>query len=159
MTIAHRQTGWLDNAFHFQFREILTHTCFRHGVMVPIYCLMPDHLHLLVLGYQADGDQRKAVRFLRKHTNQLLANRQSSCQLQKQPYDRVLREDERNPDAFIDLAWYIRANPHRAGLVSSEELLSEYSFSGCLAPGYPELDIWQDDYWDRFWRVFAYLTR
>src|SRR5262249_41736998 len=25
--------------------------------------------------------------------------------------------------------------------------------TGCLVPGYPELALWQDDYWERFWRV------
>lgn len=156
MTIDHRKTGWLDQDFHLRFRERLTHTAFRYGVILPLYCLMPDHLHLMMLGYRDDSDQRKAIRFLRRQLNCLLKPRGYSLQLQ--PHDRVLRDEERAPDAFTDLAWYIRANPHRAGLVESEEALASYPYSGCLAPGYPELDIWAEDFWERFWRIFTYLA-
>jgi len=47
MTIADRKTGWLIPVLYYKFREILTHTSFRYGICCPIYCCMPDHMHLL----------------------------------------------------------------------------------------------------------------
>jgi putative transposase len=37
------------------------------------------------------------------------------------------------------------------------ELSEEYAFTGCLVPGYPELDVKSEDFWMRYWRVFEYL--
>ena len=50
MTMEHRKTGWLIPIFYYKFREILTHTMFRYGLCCPIYCCMPDHIHLLWIG-------------------------------------------------------------------------------------------------------------
>ena len=47
MTMDNRKTGWLIPIFYYKFREILTHPMFRYGLCCPIYCCMPDHLHLL----------------------------------------------------------------------------------------------------------------
>jgi REP element-mobilizing transposase RayT len=154
MTMEDRATGWLDERFHLMFREQLTHMGFLYHLIVPIYCLMPDHLHLLAAGFHEDSDQRLAMRFLRKHLNIMLRLRGVS--LQKQGYDHVLRDDrERERDGFQDVAWYIRANPLRGGIVTNEDGLRDYPFLGCLLPGFPEVSIWDDDYWTRYWRIFA----
>jgi REP element-mobilizing transposase RayT len=50
INIEERQTGWLIPVFYYKFRELLTHTAFRYAVTCPIYCLMPDHMHLLWVG-------------------------------------------------------------------------------------------------------------
>ncbi len=165
LTIADRKRGWLDAEFHFRFRELLAHTTSRYGLCCPIYCLMPDHLHLLLFGWRDESDQRVAMKFLRKHLNALLAYRSGSrqtsddstnrhFQLQKQAYDHVLRKEEASPDAISDVATYIRDNPVRAGLCQTSQ---DYLFAGCLVPGYPELDIDTDDFWVRFWRVYRHL--
>ncbi len=120
-----------------------------------MYCLMPDHLHFLWMGLRREADQRLGARFLRKHVNRIVGF--SGCKLQKQPYDNILRERDRERDAFAKVAWYIRANPLRAGLVASEDELASYPYSGCLVPGYPELDITGADYWQRLWRIQEYL--
>ena len=50
MTMDDRKTGWLIPIFYYKFREILTHTVFRYALCCPIYCCMPDHIHLLWVG-------------------------------------------------------------------------------------------------------------
>ena len=50
-TMKNRRTGWLNDVFHFRFREVLIHGLARYGAICPAYCLMRDHLHLLVLGW------------------------------------------------------------------------------------------------------------
>ena len=154
MTIEERKKGWLVPIFYYKFREILTHTMFRYGVACPIYCCMPDHLHLLWIGLLTDSDQRKAVKYFRKQLNPILEK--LDAQFQKQPFDHVLKEEEREKDAFETVVEYIARNPERAGLVKSD-CYEKYPFTGCLVPGYPELRIWQSDYWDRFWRIVSYV--
>ena len=159
MTIRGRRTGWLTPAFSLEFREILVHAAFRYGICMPIYCLMPDHMHLLCAGFdQENSDQHRALRFIRRHGNALL-RRSGGFEFQQQGYDHVLRESERERDAFQAVAWYIQCNPVRAGLVATDsaEDLARYRFLGCVLPGYPELSFWQEDYWMRFWRIYATL--
>lgn len=156
MTIEDRKTGWLGPLFHSEYREILTHCMFRFGLCCPIYCCMPDHFHLLWVGILDGSDQRTAAKYFRKYVNSILA--QQSCRLQIQPYDHVLREEERERSAFEQVAEYIARNPERKGLVKPDAF-REYPFTGSLVPGYPELTLDQDDYWERFWRTYSYLRQ
>jgi putative transposase len=68
----------------------------------------------------------------------------------------VLREEERARSAFENVVEYIARNPERAQLVPPDKF-QEYKYTGCLVPGYPDLDPWQSDYWDLFWRIYAGL--
>ncbi|QEF99872.1 hypothetical protein Mal15_39390 [Stieleria maiorica] len=101
MTIQDRATGWLRPIFLYKFRELLTHAMFRYGLVCPIYCLMSDHLHALWIGIDAASDQLKAMKYFRKHMNSALGK--IGFQLQHQPHDRVLRDDERKEFALWDL--------------------------------------------------------
>jgi len=67
MPIALRGTGWLNERFHSQFREIMLHATAREGLFCPTYCLMPDHVHLLWMGLRRDSNQRNGMKFLREH--------------------------------------------------------------------------------------------
>ena len=156
MTIDDRRTGWLIPIFYYKFRELLTHTAFRFGLACSIYCCMPDHIHLLWVGILDSCDQRAAARYLRKQVNPILER--MGFQLQRQPYDHVIREEQRDRGAFETTAEYIARNPERAGLVPRDGF-RDYKFTGCLTPGYPELSTWQADYWDRFWRIYSHLAK
>jgi REP element-mobilizing transposase RayT len=154
MTTRDRQTGWLIPIFYYKFREVLTHTMFRYGLTCPIYCCMPDHLHTLWIGILDHADQRVAAKYFRKQINLVLDK--LGTQFQRQPYDHVLSEEEREREAFENVAEYIARNPERRGLVPPDGF-RDYKYTGCLVPGYPELNVWQDDYWDRFWRTYSCL--
>ncbi|KAA5545606.1 hypothetical protein FYK55_07605 [Roseiconus nitratireducens] len=154
MSIDDRRTGWLVPAFKDRFRELLTHAAFRYAFVCPVYCLMPDHMHLVWAGVSARSDQLKACRYFRKHVNTVL--RRHGYRFQHQAHDRVLREDEREESAFITLVEYVARNPERKGLVPPD-CFSEYRYTGCLIPGHPELEFGQPDYWLRFWRAYSFL--
>ncbi len=149
-----RKTGWLIPVFYYKFREILTHTAFRFGLCCPIYCCMPDHMHLLWIGVLANCDQRKAMRYFRSQLNPILEKLNARFQLQ--PYDHVLCEEERERGAFEAIAEYIARNPERKQLVTVDGYAT-YSYTGCLVPGYPELKPFEANFWDRFWRVYSHL--
>jgi putative transposase len=77
-------------------------------------------------------------------------------QLQKQPYDHVLTDDERKEVGFEAIAEYIARNPERAGMVPTDGY-RQYPYTGCLVPGYPDLVPWVDDYWSKFWKLYSRL--
>jgi REP element-mobilizing transposase RayT len=154
MTTDDRKTAWLTPVFYYKFREILTHTMFRYGLCCPIYCCMPDHIHLLWVGILDGSDQRNAAKFFRTQLNPILER--LGAQFQPQPYDHVLREEERARSAFEDVVEYIARNPERARLVPADKF-REYKYTSCLVPGYPDLNPWQTNYWDLFWRIYTGL--
>jgi len=63
LTMQDRKTGWLTPVFYYKYRELLTHTAFRFGLCCPIYCCMPDHIHMLWVGIHQVTDQRLAMRY------------------------------------------------------------------------------------------------
>ena len=155
LTMEDRRTGWLIPIFYYKYREILTHTAFRFGLCCPMYCCMPDHIHMLWIGILEHCDQRRAMRYFRKQLNPVL--KELEARFQRQPYDHVLRDEERERTGFEEVAEYIALNPERRGLVSLDDY-SKYSYTGCLVPGYPELKPFEEGYWDRFWRIHAHLV-
>ena len=113
-----------------------------------MYCLMPDHLHLVWMGLRADSDQRNGMAFLRTHLEPKLSPRK----FQHQAHDHVLKEKERQRNAFARVCHYILENAVRAELVKRP---ADWHFSGAIVPGYPTLHPLQDDFWPRFWKLFA----
>jgi putative transposase len=143
LTVHDRATGWLTEKFHAHFRELMLHTAAREGLFCPTYCLMPDHLHLIWLGLHLDSDQLNGMAFLRTYLEPLLA----PAKFQPQPYDSVLREIEREHEAFAKACFYILNNPVKAKLVSKPE---DWNFSGAVIPGYPTLHPLATDFWGKF---------
>ena len=65
--IRDRKRGWLDMEFLLRFQLLATHAFLRQCIAAPCVCLMPDHIHMLLIGYdELQSDQRVAVEFLRK---------------------------------------------------------------------------------------------
>ncbi len=111
--------------------------------------------------YQADAvvfwtltvfDQVKDMAFLRTYLEPEL----SPAKFQPQPQDEVLRTEQRKRNAFVKVCFYIAANPVRAKLNGEKEV---WPFIGCIIPGYPKLNPLADDYWSKFWRIFAKLRQ
>ena len=149
MTTEGRKTGWLTGQVHREIREIMLHTLVRYNLACTIYCLMPDHLHVLWIGLSADSDQSVAVGFFRKYAGRVL--RRMDCGFQKQAYDNVLREQDRERDAVVRLAYYISENPSRAGLVSDAK---DWEYCGSIMAGYPDMDWRTEDFSERFWKAY-----
>ena len=149
-TLAHRDTGWLDEHFHREFRELILHANCREGLLCPVYCLMPDHIHLVWMGLRTDSDQLNAMAFLRRYIKPVLQN----YPLQHQPFDHVLQEEERLRNAFAQTCSYILENPVRAGIVGRRE---QWKYSGAIIAGYPTLHPLQNDFWAKFWKLYRAL--
>jgi len=150
LTTFDRAKGWLAPGFHHRFRELMFHTMAREGLACPIYCLMPDHIHLIWMGLTRDSDQINGMAFLRTHLEPELA----PAKFQPQPHDAVLREEDRKRNAFAQTCFYVAENPVRAELITEREI---WPFSGCLILGYPKLNPSGKEFWPKFWRIFPKL--
>ena len=146
------RTGWLIPTFYYKFRELLTHAMFRYGVTCPIYCCMPDHIHLMWIGLFPGSDQINAMRYFRRHINEALAR--IGFELQTQGYDNVLSDANKERSAFEDICEYIARNPERKGLVPVDGF-AQYKFTDCLIPGAPEVKVFDSEYWTTFWRIHS----
>lgn len=171
-TLEERSRGWLNPSFHATFRELMLHAAARQQLFCPVYCLMPDHLHLVWMGLRRESDQLNAMKFLRTHLEPALGG---GREWQHQPHDHVLREEERRRNAFARFCFYTLANPVRAGLVaevaadvrrrtgrepeksasSRRRLQHGWPYSGALIPGYPDLHPLADGYWELFWKLYV----
>lgn len=156
LTIEDRQTGWLTPKFYYKFRELLAHTTFRYGFSCPIFCCMPDHIHLMWVGLRESTDQLNAMKFFRTRVNEVL--RKIGFELQLQGYDHVLNENERVKEAFEAIFDYIARNPERKGLVPPDGF-AKYPFTSCIIPGYPEIIPFTPDFWERLGRVHSHLRK
>ena len=152
LTMFDQATGWLTPALHQRFRELMLHAAAREGLVCPIYCLMPDHIHLVWMGLRLDSDQINGMTFLRTYLEPELL----PAKFQPQPQDEVLREEQRKRRAFAKVCFYIAANPLRAELIGDQEL---WPFTGCVLPGYPKLNPAANDYWSKFWRIYGKLRQ
>ena len=150
LTIFDRAKGWLTQPFHQRFRELMFHAAAREGLVCPVYCLMPDHIHLIWMGLRLDSDQINGMTFLRTYLEPELA----PAKFQPQPQDEVLRGEQRKRSAFAKVCFYIAANPVRAELIGEKE---NWPFADCLIPGYPTLHPTDKDYWSKFWKIFSKL--
>lgn len=64
----------------------------------------------------------------------------------------MLKEKERRRNVFARVCNYILENPLRAELVKNS---GEWKFSGAIVPSYPTLHPLADDYWPKFWQIYA----
>jgi REP element-mobilizing transposase RayT len=152
LTVFDKAQGWLTEAFHQRFRELLLHAAARAGLLCPIYCLMPDHLHLVWMGLRRDTNQLNGMAFLRTYLEPELA----PARFQPQAQDEVLREEQRKRNAFAKVCFYIAANPVRAELTAASDT---WPFTGCIVPGYPKLPPTAEDFWPKFWRIYGKLRQ
>jgi len=150
--ISHRKQGWLTPDQHGQFRELMFHTAAREGLLCPIYCLMPDHIHLVWMGLNPQTDQINGMAFLRTHLEPAL----KPAKFQHQAQDNVLREADRKRGAFAKVCFYLAANPVRAELIKPDGF---WPYTGCLIPGYPKLNPLNEDFWPAFWKIYAHLRQ
>ena len=116
---------------------ILT-TAATFGFAIPAYCLMPDHIHLLLAAQTETAD----VPAFMKQAKQLsgFAYRQATGESLWQTgyHDRILRDDE----ATLAVARYVLENPVRAGLT---QVLGEWPYAGSSCYTWPELrTAWED---------------
>ena len=149
-TLTSKQRGidWSSHSIHREFRELVLHVAAREKLLCPVYCWMPDHLHLVWMGLHVESNQLNGMSFLRTY----LARSLKPHHLQPQSHDHVLRTPQRRRGAFANACSYILANPVTDGLCATAEA---WPFSGAILPGYPDVHPARDGFWKLFWELYG----
>ena len=108
-----------------KFTEILGSIINKENCIVPVYCFMPDHQHLIVTGSRGDSDILKVIMSYKQKTGFWMSKNKTEIRWQKDFYDHIIRTNE---DVATQVR-YILDNPVRKGLTSSWE---EYPFKGSI---------------------------
>jgi putative transposase len=103
--------------------DLLREKCSAHSFGVYAYCFMPDHLHLVLAGKEDSSSLPRVIRAFKGAAAAEARALGVSRLWQKGFYDHVIRAGE----AVDRVAWYVFANPVRAGLVKQ---IGEWPFSG-----------------------------
>ena len=107
-------------------------TAERERIAVIVYCVMPDHMHLLVDGLDDGAELVPFVKLSKQKSGFEFKQRTGSRLWQEGYYEHVLRDEERTED----VVFYIIANPVRKGLVKD---VMDYPFWGSSVYGRQEL--------------------
>jgi REP element-mobilizing transposase RayT len=107
------------------FTDILTTVVSKKGCMVPVYCFMPDHQHLIITGTCSDSDIWNAVVSYKQKTGFWMSMNKVGISWQKDFYDHIIRSHE---DIATQVR-YILHNPVRKRLVSCWQ---DYPFKGSI---------------------------
>lgn len=110
-----RELSRQDGSIVLAITEILQKAARAKTCSVPIYCFMPDHLHVFMRGLQPPADAWAAMVAFKIQSGVWLANNVPDFRWQKDFYDHIVRDGR---DAR-EHARYIAANPCRAGLVEN----------------------------------------
>lgn len=106
----------------------------KSGCRLDVYCVMPDHLHVIVTPLTDGASSLLYVdRFKGWCGRRVRLSGWQGTLWQPRSYDHVIRSDER----VEEIATYILHNPVRRGLCESPE---EYPWSGMAA-----IYEWEDD--------------
>jgi REP element-mobilizing transposase RayT len=108
------------------------------------YCVMPDHVHLLLEGLSSGADLRESVRVWKQRTGYAWKKRTGAQLWQSGFHDRVLRES----DETHLVVGYMLQNPVRAGLVSTPR---EYPWLGSARYTIEDLECHAGE-WKPAWR-------
>jgi putative transposase len=96
------------------------------------YCVMPDHLHLLLHGTEAMSDVLAFVKNFKQATGAEFERKFRRDLWQKKFYDHILRPND-SPEG---VAKYIWMNPVRKGICQNPQ---EYPFSGSFVVDWNEI--------------------
>jgi len=107
------------------FTDILTSVVTKAYCIVPVYCFMHDHQHVIITGTSGDADVWKTMVSYKQKTGFWMSENEPKVRWQKDFYDHVIRTHK---DIAAQVR-YILDNPVRKGLVSSWE---DYPFKGSV---------------------------
>ncbi len=92
------------------------------------YCVMPDHIHLVLQGMSDESDLRRCVKLMKQRVEHVARKEFHVVHLwQKGYYDHILRSRHAVEDAIR----YVLENPVRAGFATR---IGDYPFCGSQSP-------------------------
>lgn len=110
----------------------------RFGCRIPIYCFMPDHLHVISMGVNQRSDGKRAMDAFKLKSGQFLQSSGADYRWQENYHDRIIRR----PGEWRKKVFYVFQNPVRAGIVEDAWL---YPMTGAI--GYDLEDLILETAW------------
>jgi putative transposase len=109
-----RETVFFSDADYELYRDLLGQQCRKHGVAVWSYCLMPNHVHLILVPDRAEALGRALGETHRRYSAVVNARLRVTGHLFQSRYGSVVLDE----DHLMAAARYVALNPARARLVS-----------------------------------------
>jgi REP element-mobilizing transposase RayT len=123
LCITGRKPFFIDANIVRIFVEFLRGVAEKHTFQA-IYCFMPDHSHLILLGTSDESDVLRGVEVFKQVTGFWLRAHGAETKWEKSFHDRIIRLHE-----LGTIIRYILDNPVRKGLISNWR---EYPFTGAV---------------------------
>ena len=124
MCIQRRRCLFVESSLVNVFVGFLKQVAEKHTFRA-IYCFMPDHLHLICMGYEDRSDVLSGAGDFKQITGYWLSSRHLNLEWQDSFYDRIIRR----PEELGQKVRYVLENPVRAGLVAEWR---DYPFTGAI---------------------------
>lgn len=112
-----RQPVFFSDADYRLYLRLLAASCERSGTAVWAWCLMPNHVHLILAPSHADGLRAALGEAHRRYTNHVNAREEWRGHLWQSRFASFPMDE----DWTIACARYVELNPVRAGLVARPE--------------------------------------
>lgn len=112
-----RQQVFFSDADYQQYLLWMTQYARRAGTKVWAYCLMPNHVHLVVVPHEADGLAEMLGPLHSQYAQFINTREQWPGHLWQERYRSTVMDD----DYLIRAVRYVERNPVRAGLVRRAE--------------------------------------
>jgi putative transposase len=121
-----RQQTFFEEGDYALYRDLLAAAARRAGSRIWSYCLMPNHVHLIVVPEDEDGLRRNFADAHRRYTAFINARQRWTGHLWQGRYGAVAMDEPH----LVAVARYVALNPVRAGLV---ERASDWPWSSVRA--------------------------
>ena len=112
-----RERTFFEDADYKRYRSMLGQAARRAGSEVWAYCLMPNHVHLIVVPADEDGLRRTFADAHRRYTGLINARHQWTGHLWQGRFGAVAMDEAH----LLAAVRYVALNPVRAGLVKRPE--------------------------------------
>ncbi|HRF67225.1 MAG TPA: hypothetical protein PK850_14840 [Ignavibacteria bacterium] len=112
----------MDSVFE-SIESILIETSAKYSIILPVYLLMPNHMHLITNTLTEEADSLKAINMFKQKSGFKYSQSYPRTKWQRSFHDHIIRDDE---DMFEHVR-YILYNPVRKQLV---ENWKDYKYKG-----------------------------
>ena len=125
-----KEDFFIDHKLNYEILNCLKQERIKKGISIYAYCLMPDHIHLLISPLESGVNISDFIGSFKSKTSRIAWKHGLKGKVwQGRFYDHV----ERKIESLKNTCEYILNNPVRKGLVEKWE---DYQFSGIIDPIY-----------------------
>jgi len=110
-----RQQTFFEDSDYALYRDLLATAAQRAGASVWSYCLMPNHVHIILVPADEDGLRRTFADAHRRYTSYINARHRWTGHLWQGRFGAVAMDEQHLAAAFR----YVALNPVRAGLADT----------------------------------------